>query len=49
MILNKMGTSASTVAYLSMNKFKNNDTEDVGMFVPRYIRRSDAELNLTVS
>jgi tRNA threonylcarbamoyladenosine biosynthesis protein TsaB len=61
MILNKMGTSAffaslfqntiraSTVAYLSMNKFKNNDTDDVGRFVPHYIRRSDAELNLTTS
>ena len=61
MILNKMGTSAffassfqntiraSTVAYLSMNKFKNDDTNDVGRFVPQYIRRSDAELNLTVS
>jgi tRNA threonylcarbamoyladenosine biosynthesis protein TsaB len=61
MILNKMGTSAffassfqntiraSTVAYLSMNKFKNNDTDDVGRFVPHYIRRSDAELNLKTS
>ena len=60
-ILNKMGTSAffassfqntiraSTVAYLSMNKFKNDDTNDVDRFVPRYIRRPDAELNLTVS
>ena len=60
-ILNKMGTSAffassfqntiraSTVAHLSMNKFKNNDTDDVDRLVPRYIRRSDAELSLTVS
>jgi len=59
MILNKMGKSAffassfqntiraSTVAYLSMNRFKNDDTDDVGKFVPHYIRRSDAELNLT--
>jgi tRNA threonylcarbamoyladenosine biosynthesis protein TsaB len=58
MILNKMGEyaffapsfqntiRASTVAYLSMNRFKNDDTDDVGMFVPHYIRRSDAELNL---
>ena len=55
-ILKKMGTSAffasffqntiraSTVAYLSMDKFKHNDTDDVGRFVPQYIRRSDAEL-----
>jgi tRNA threonylcarbamoyladenosine biosynthesis protein TsaB len=61
MILNKMGKSAffassfqntiraSTLAYLSMNKFKNDDTDDVGKFVPRYIRRSDAELNLKTS
>jgi tRNA threonylcarbamoyladenosine biosynthesis protein TsaB len=58
MILNKMGkfaffTSsiqniirASTVAYLSMNRFKDGDTDDVGKFVPHYIRRSDAELKL---
>jgi tRNA threonylcarbamoyladenosine biosynthesis protein TsaB len=61
MILNKMGKSAffassfqntiraSTVAYLSMNRFKNEDTDDVGKFVPHYIRRSDAELNLMKS
>ncbi|MEA1947536.1 MAG: tRNA (adenosine(37)-N6)-threonylcarbamoyltransferase complex dimerization subunit type 1 TsaB [Thermodesulfobacteriota bacterium] len=61
MILNKMGKSAffassfqntiraSTVAYLGMNRFKNDDTDDVDKFVPHYIRRSDAELNLTVS
>jgi len=60
-ILNKMGKSAffassfqntiraSTVAYLSMDRFKNEDTDNVGIFVPNYIRRSDAELNLTVS
>ena len=60
-ILNKMGKSAffassfqntlraSTVAYLSMDRFKNDDTDDVGIFVPYYIRKSDAELNLTVS
>jgi tRNA threonylcarbamoyladenosine biosynthesis protein TsaB len=59
MILNKMGKfaffassfqniiRASTVAYLSMNRFKNGDTDDVAQFVPQYIRRSDAELNLT--
>jgi len=61
MILNKMGTSAffasfsqntiraSTVACLSMKKFKNNETDDAGSFVPRYIRKSDAELNLMIS
>jgi len=36
---------ASTVAYLSMDRFEKNDTDDVSMFVPRYIRKSDAELN----
>ena len=37
---------ASTVALLSLNKFQNKDTDDIGRFIPRYIRRSDAELNL---
>jgi tRNA threonylcarbamoyladenosine biosynthesis protein TsaB len=40
---------ASTVAYLSMNKFRNDDTDDVSMFKPSYIRRSDAELNSITS
>ena len=35
---------AATVAYLSMDKFKKNDTDDVGRFKPYYIRKSDAEL-----
>ena len=61
MISDKMGASAffassfqntiraSTVAYLSLNKFKTNDTDDVGRLVPRYIRKSDAEINLISS
>jgi len=40
---------ASTVAHLSMDRFENHDTEDVDIFIPHYIRRSDAELNLTNS
>jgi tRNA threonylcarbamoyladenosine biosynthesis protein TsaB len=60
MISNKMGKfaffassfqniiRASTVASLSINRFKKGDTDDVGQFVPHYIRRSDAELNLTI-
>ena len=37
---------ASTVAFLSLNKFQNKNTDDIHRFIPRYIRRSDAELNL---
>jgi len=37
---------ASTVAFLSLNKFQNKDTDDIHRFIPHYIRRSDAELNL---
>ncbi|RLB77134.1 MAG: tRNA (adenosine(37)-N6)-threonylcarbamoyltransferase complex dimerization subunit type 1 TsaB [Deltaproteobacteria bacterium] len=60
-ILNKMDKSAffassfqntlraSTVAYISMDRLKNDDTDDIGIFVPHYIRKSDAELNLMVS
>ncbi len=36
---------ASTVAHLSMNRFKNADTDDIGTFVPYYIRKPDAVLN----
>lgn len=58
MILNKLGESAhfamsfqntiraSTVAHLSMHRFIKADTDDIGMFVPHYIRKSDAELKL---
>jgi tRNA threonylcarbamoyladenosine biosynthesis protein TsaB len=37
---------ASTVAYLGMDRLKNNDTDDVFTLVPKYIRKSDAELKL---
>ena len=40
---------ASTVAFLSLNKFQNKDTDDIQRFIPRYIRKSDAELNLANS
>lgn len=60
MILEKMGECASfapmiqntirasTLAYLSMSKFENNDTDDVEKILPYYIRKSDAELNLMI-
>ncbi|MFC1815501.1 tRNA (adenosine(37)-N6)-threonylcarbamoyltransferase complex dimerization subunit type 1 TsaB [Thermodesulfobacteriota bacterium] len=35
---------ASSVAYLSMDRFEKKDTDDVGRLVPNYIRKSDAEL-----
>lgn len=35
---------ASTVAHLSMNRFKGNDTDDISAFAPHYIRKSYAEL-----
>ena len=37
---------ASTVASLSMDRFENDDTDDVETFVPNYIRKSDAQLKL---
>ncbi len=37
---------ASTVARLSLERFENNDTDDVETFVPNYIRKSDAQLKL---
>ena len=37
---------ASTVACLSMNRFKKNDADDIDILVPHYIRKSDAQLNL---
>jgi tRNA threonylcarbamoyladenosine biosynthesis protein TsaB len=39
---------ASTVAYLSLKRFKHADTDDVGTFVPYYIRKPDATLSLEV-
>jgi tRNA threonylcarbamoyladenosine biosynthesis protein TsaB len=61
MILEKMGKfasfapliqhtiKASTMAYLSMAKFENNDTDDIEKILPYYIRQSDTELNLMIS
>jgi len=37
---------ASSVGFLSMHRFKTHDTIDAASLVPRYIRKSDAELNL---
>lgn len=39
---------ASTIAYLSMAKFENNDTDEIENILPYYIRKSDAELNLMI-
>ena len=36
---------ASSVAFLSMERFKKHDTVAAADLVPRYIRKSDAELN----
>ena len=36
---------ASSVAFLSIKRFKNNDTVAAADLVPHYIRKSDAELN----
>jgi tRNA threonylcarbamoyladenosine biosynthesis protein TsaB len=35
---------ASTVARLSMNRFESNDTDDTETFVPKYLRKSDAQI-----
>ena len=60
MILEKMGEfaffapmiqntiRASTIAYLGMAKFENNDTDKIEKILPYYIRNSDAELNLVI-
>jgi len=37
---------ASTVARLSMDRFENNETDDIETFVPNYIRKSDAQVKL---
>ena len=37
---------ASTVARLSMDRFEIDDTDDVEMFVPNYIRKSNTQLQL---
>ena len=36
---------ASTLAALAMGRFQRDDSDDVALLVPRYIRKSDAELN----
>ncbi len=36
---------ASTVAYLGMDRFERNDTDDVGLLMPHYIRKSDAQIS----
>ena len=36
---------ASSVSLLSMPRFEDNDTDEIGDLVPHYIRKSDAELN----
>ena len=35
---------AATVGRLSLDRFKNEDTDDIARLVPEYIRKSDAEL-----
>ncbi len=35
---------ASAVAWLSLSRFKRQDTDDIHTLVPHYIRKSDAEL-----
>jgi tRNA threonylcarbamoyladenosine biosynthesis protein TsaB len=37
---------ASSIAWLSMNKFYRQQSDDVALLVPRYIRRPDAEVNI---
>jgi tRNA threonylcarbamoyladenosine biosynthesis protein TsaB len=34
---------ASTVAFMSLKKCEDNDTEDVALFAPHYIRKSDVK------
>ena len=36
---------ASTVACLGMDRFETNDTDDVGLLMPHYIRKSDAQIS----
>ena len=37
---------ASSVGFLSLQRFQTRDTNEVSSLVPQYIRKSDAELNL---
>jgi tRNA threonylcarbamoyladenosine biosynthesis protein TsaB len=36
---------ASSIAYLSVNRFDQHETDNIASLVPRYIRKSDAMLN----
>ena len=40
---------ASTVGHIAMQRFKANDTDDVSLIEPFYIRQSDAEKNLKIN
>jgi tRNA threonylcarbamoyladenosine biosynthesis protein TsaB len=60
-ILDKLGDSAyfapsfqntiraSTIAYMSIERFENKDYDDVELLAPQYIRKSDAELSFMKS
>ena len=37
---------ASSVAFLSLQRFSKNDTDEVASLIPHYIRKSDAELSV---
>ena len=37
---------ASSVGFLSLQRFQTRDTSEIASLVPQYIRKSDAELNL---
>ena len=43
---NQHSIQASTVAGLSLARFRHQKTDDVALLVPQYIRKSDAELQL---
>jgi tRNA threonylcarbamoyladenosine biosynthesis protein TsaB len=43
---NQHSIQASTVAGLSLARFRHQKTDDVALLVPQYIRKSDAELHL---
>jgi tRNA threonylcarbamoyladenosine biosynthesis protein TsaB len=43
---NQHTIQASAVARLSLPRFKRQETDDVHLLVPHYIRKSDAELNI---
>ena len=43
---NQNAIRASTVAYLAMDRFVKQETDDVIHFVPHYIRKSDAEIKI---